>query len=98
LPKNKVNGLGSEGGKAIAEALKINSSIQHLNLQSNENPSFFSFFVIFIIFFPQTPKKTKSISKKKDNEIGPEGVVLIAEALKINSSIQHLNLESNDFF
>jgi hypothetical protein len=69
--------LGSEGGKGIAEALKINSSIQHLNLESNEfflRISFFPFFVFFH-FFPQTPKltqKTKSISKTIDNSFGDQ--------------------------
>jgi hypothetical protein len=41
IKKNKGNDIGSKGGKAIAEALKINSSIQYLNLYSN---SFFFFF------------------------------------------------------
>jgi hypothetical protein len=87
--------LGPEGAKAIAEVLKVNSSIQHLNLFSNYFQSF--------LFFPETPKltkKTKSISKKKtkENRIGPEGSKAIAEALKINSSIRHLDLEGNDFF
>ena len=43
--KTTDNQLGPEGGKVIAEALKINSSIQHLNLESNHfQISFFSFF------------------------------------------------------
>jgi hypothetical protein len=56
----------------------------------------FSFF--FFLKHQNSPKKTKSISKKKDDEIGPEGGKAIAEALKINSSIQHLNFGGNDFF
>jgi len=30
------NGLGAEGGKAIAEALKVNTSITTINLQGNK--------------------------------------------------------------
>jgi hypothetical protein len=54
--------------------------------------SFLCFF--FFPFFPQTPKLTK---KTKGNGLGPEGGKAIAEALKINSSIQYLDLASNYF-
>jgi hypothetical protein len=52
LPANEI---GPEGAKAIAEALKINSSIQHLNLQCNE--------FLFSFLFKLTNKLKKTNSK-----------------------------------
>jgi hypothetical protein len=55
----KDNQLGPEGGKAVAEALKVNSSIQHLDLACND-------FQIFFFYFPflntNSPKKQKGIN------------------------------------
>jgi hypothetical protein len=53
---------------------------------------FKSFFFYFPFLNTNSPKETKG------NQLGPEGGKAIAEALKINSSIQHLNLAGNDFF
>jgi hypothetical protein len=58
-----------------------------LNLGGNECCSF-----TFFIPHKLTEKKTK------DNQIGKEGGKAFADFLKVNSSIQHLNLGGNEFF
>jgi hypothetical protein len=52
-------------------------------------------FFHFLFFLKHQKKQTQFQKKQKDNELGPEGGMLIAEALKINSSIQHLSFWSN---
>jgi hypothetical protein len=63
------NEIGPEEGNAIAEALKINSSIQHLDLECNEfffENLFFILLCFFSFFFPQTPKLTKKNQFQKN--------------------------------
>ena len=67
----------------IAEALKINQSLTSLNLKV----TFFIFSEKFILI----NKKLKIILLQR-NRLRKEGAAFIAEALKINQSLEQLNL------
>ena len=71
------NQIGAEGGKAIGEALKSNTSLTELNLTvAQQQQQHFSF----------------SHSQITGNQIGDEGGKAICEALKTNTSLTELNL------
>ena len=72
------NEIGAEGGRAIAEALKTNTSLTELNLGLTQQPQqqHFSF----------------SHFQITANNIGSEGCRAIAATLKTNTSLTELNL------
>jgi hypothetical protein len=86
------NGLGSEGGIAVAEALKTNTSLRSLDLESNGLGSEGGIAVAAAL------KTNTSLSSLNlwDNDLGSEGGIAFAEALKTNTSLSSLNLAGND--
>ena len=71
------NEIGAEGGRAIGEALKTNTSLTRLNLLVILHHQHFSYFTFRVT----------------GNEIEAEGGRAICEALKTNTSLTKLNLE-----
>jgi hypothetical protein len=63
----------------LFEALKSNSSLTSLNLQSNRVVTFISF----------------SLNTNTGNDIGDEGTLKLAEVLKSNSTLKELDLYRN---
>ena len=92
------NYIQAEGAIAIANALKLNSTLQVLwKVLSDDRVGVVdSAKEIF-----EAWNKTKRISSKlqtlylRGHRIGDEGVTALGEALKINSTLQTLNLEYN---
>ena len=78
--------ITDEGVIAIAEALKINSTLQTIYLDYNEIG------VEGAIAIAEALKINSTLQEINldDNEIGDEGAIAIAEALKINSTLQKL--------
>ncbi|EGD77003.1 hypothetical protein PTSG_12575 [Salpingoeca rosetta] len=86
------NDLGPEGGKAIGEALKVNTTLTSLDLYSNN----------------LRPEGGKAIGEAlkvnttltsldlDGNDLGPEGGKAIGEALKVNTTLTSLSLRVND--
>ena len=83
----QCNEIGSEGVKWIVESLQINNSLQYLDLWVRMLFYFFPLFE-YLIYFAHFAHSLVFQS----NEIGDEGAHWIAEALKINNSLEHLNL------
>jgi hypothetical protein len=90
----KENNLGPEGGKAIAEALKVNMSVQ--NIKSAQNLIFLTFHIpetyssggpLVLTYFVLW---LLSFCSLYDNKLGPEGGTAIAEALQVNTSVQNI--------
>ncbi|KAL0245000.1 hypothetical protein GEMRC1_009080 [Eukaryota sp. GEM-RC1] len=87
------NSIGPEGAIAIAEALKVNSSVSRIYLHNNSiGPE-------GAIAIAEALKLNSSVSDiyLHNNSIGPEGAIAIAEALKVNSSVSvtRINLSNN---
>ena len=82
-----MNNIGDEGAKALAEALKVNQSLQDLNLSCRKNDTYY-LISLYSFFEPSTGHHTFV-----DNNIGSEGAKTLAEALKVNQSLQNLNLD-----
>jgi hypothetical protein len=86
------NDIGDEGGKALGEALKVNTSVKELYLVS--------VFVLFLFVFglrvfcccEESGRLTCAV--QWNNGIGAEGANVFGEALKVNASVQKLNLVS----
>lgn len=70
--------IGVEGCKYLSQALKLNNSINQINLGCK----FRIFQSVFLVLF------------KKDNDIKSEGCKYLVDALRTNGSIQELNLNS----
>ncbi|KAL0238200.1 hypothetical protein GEMRC1_012673 [Eukaryota sp. GEM-RC1] len=83
--------VGNEGAVALAEALKVNSTVTHVDLGCN------SIGVEGTIALAEALKvnSTVTIIHLHDNAIGSEGAIALAEALKINSTITLINLRGN---
>jgi len=84
-------GMGAAGAKAIAEALKVNSSLTELDLHINSIGDEGGKAIA------EALKGNSSLTTLYllSNSIGAEGGKAIAEALTVNSSLTWLNLESN---
>ena len=78
------NNIGDEGAKALAEALKVNQGLQDLNLTCRKNDTYY---FISASLFPSFHWPSFI-----GNNIGSEGAKALAEALKVNQSLQNLNL------
>src|SRR5215475_4840976 len=85
------NSIGDEGGKALAEALKVNSTLTQLNLSCMS--SFCGWIYVCILWFDLADNLWII-----DNSIGDEGGKALAEALKVNSTLTQLNLECMSSF
>ena len=77
-----VNAFGDQGECALSEALKVNTRLATLDLESAEKTN----------AMPSTD--TVSTTNKAGNGIGSEGAKALSEALKINSALTTLNLRS----
>ena len=84
------NNIGNKGIKAIAEALKINTTLTTLSLWGN-NINAGSIRAIIKIL-----KTSITILKLGSNNLGDEGLIAIAEALKTNSILTTLGLGYNN--
>ena len=71
-----VKHIGDSGALSLSEALKVNSSLTHLDLEGLLKRSY----VKTICFY------------RIDNNIGLPGVLSLSEALKVNSSLTELEL------
>ena len=79
--KETGNGIGTEGGVELSEALKVNSSLIILNLNSVKQ---------------RIVKKMKWNNRNKiDNKLGDEGVSRLSESLKVNTTLTDLYLNDN---
>jgi hypothetical protein len=76
---NAGNNIAREGAIMLFEALKSNSALTSLNLQSNRVVTFISF----------------SLNTNTGNDIGDEGTLKLAEVLKSNSTLKELDLYRN---
>jgi Ran GTPase-activating protein (RanGAP) involved in mRNA processing and transport len=85
------NNIGSDGAKAIAEALKVNAVVTTLDLGRNK-------------IGDEGAKAIAEALKVNavvttlylyDNNIGPEGAMAIAEALKVNAVLTSVDLRFN---
>ena len=77
------NDLTDDGAKAVAEALKVNTRVRHLNLMGEK-------------WKGELRKKKKSSNLKNEtgNKIENEGVKALSEMLKDNTTLINLYLNS----
>ena len=73
------NKIGPDGARAIAEALKTNTTLTQLNLDVMEMNS--------------VSCDLDINSQFPGNKIGPDGTKTIAEVLKTNTTLTQLNLD-----
>ena len=87
-PKHKQAGnkIGAEGASVLSEALKTNTSLQSLDLECEQGESTKSDGTLLRIANNQ--------HKQAGNEIGAEGASALSDALKMNTTLQTLNLKS----
>ncbi|KAF9948443.1 hypothetical protein BGZ72_009648 [Mortierella alpina] len=85
------NSIGSEGAKALAETLKINSTVVTLNLQRNSIGDDGTKALAEAL---KTNSTVASLNLES-NKIGSDGAKALAEALKINSTVATLDLKVN---
>ena len=87
------NGIGAEGGKALGEALKVNTSVQILNLVS----VFLLFLLVFVlrVFCCCEESGRLTCAVQYGNGIGASGVSSIASSIKGNKTLTVLNLVSS---
>ncbi|KAL0240089.1 hypothetical protein GEMRC1_010196 [Eukaryota sp. GEM-RC1] len=85
------NLIGSQGVRALADALKVNSSVSWIDLGNNSigNEG------VFAIAEALEVNSSVSTIYLSNNSIGNEGAIAIAEALKVNSSVSHVYLYNN---
>ncbi|KAL0239373.1 hypothetical protein GEMRC1_009481 [Eukaryota sp. GEM-RC1] len=85
------NSIVPEGAIAIAEALKVNSSVSHIHVSYNSIGNEGA------IAIAEALKVNSSVSTiyLYNNSIGNEGAIAIAEALKVNSSVSKIILDIN---
>ena len=77
------NKLGSEGGKAIAEALKVNNTLTNINLSGNKLGSEAGKVIGEALKVNSTIVEIDLMN----NDLGPEAGKVIAEALQNNTII-----------
>ena len=85
------NVIGFEGVKIMADALKVNTSIQSLYLYSN----ILIFEVATRLFDAFRINNSIQHLNLHNNQIGLEGSKSLADAIRVNKSIQSLNLGYN---
>ncbi|KAL0229191.1 hypothetical protein GEMRC1_013811 [Eukaryota sp. GEM-RC1] len=83
--------IGSKGARALAEALKVNSTITYINLTQNSIGPERTRVLVEVL------KVNSTITHVDlgDNSIGPEGARALADVLKVNSTIVEIYLKSN---
>ncbi|RUP49916.1 hypothetical protein BC936DRAFT_140982 [Jimgerdemannia flammicorona] len=80
------NGIGENGASTLAEALKMNTSLQNLNLAVH---------ILCTHVGDLHGRNHYEQSSSKGNTISEKGARALAEALKMNTSLQTLNLSTN---
>ena len=86
------NMITSEGATKIAEAIKVNKTLQHLNLFNNH----ISDDGAAAISDALKTNNSLQILDMSDNNITSEGAKLIAEAITVNKTPQELNVRGNN--
>ena len=81
--KQADNGIGAEGARALSEALKVNTTLQSLNLFGEQEQSVEDGWIADI---------ANNKHQQAGNDIGEEGARALSDALKTNTSLQSLNL------
>ena len=87
------NRIGDDGARAIADAMRVNSSVQTLNLVRlcccMLLDVFFTFVSLkFLLLFQYLNLNVSQWT----NNIGSDGARAIADAMRVNSSVQTLDL------
>lgn len=88
------NDIDAEGAKEIAEALKVNRSLTRLNLTHNRRIGNEGAKALANVL-KSNINSTLTELFLNQNEIGLEGAIAIAEAIKVNLSLAYLNLWEN---
>jgi hypothetical protein len=85
-------GLGDEGTRVIAEMLRVNSTLQVIDLSYN-----YSIGVKGALAIAEMLKvnSTLQVINLQNNRIGDDGARALAKAMKFNSSLQEINLSDN---
>jgi Ran GTPase-activating protein (RanGAP) involved in mRNA processing and transport len=91
LQSNLID-MGVSGAAAIVEALRLNSSLQHLDLWGNQIGDAGAASIADALKLNSSLQHLDLSS----NQIGAAGAGAIAEALRLNSSLQHLDLCDNE--
>ena len=85
------NTIGADGASAIADAMRVNSSVQTLSLVrlccGMLLDVFFTFVSLNVPFLFQC--LTLNVSQSS-NKIGDDGARAVADAMRVNSSVQTL--------
>ena len=87
------NELGPEGGMALAEALKSNTTLKELKsaaLPSNPLAHTFKPHSTYVLCTCSFSPCLCGVRRLRDNELGPEGGMALAEALKSNTTLKEL--------
>ena len=86
------NSITSEGAIRIAEAIKVNTTLQELDISSNS----LSDHGAAAISDALKSNNSLQILKMSWNKITCEGTLQIAEAIKVNKTLQELDMHKND--
>ena len=85
------NEFGDDGARAIADAMRVNSSVQQLGLVRlcccMLLDVFFTFLSLKFLLLIQCMTLNGS---QQNNRIGADGARVIADAMRVNSSVQRL--------
>ncbi|KAL0240793.1 hypothetical protein GEMRC1_006029 [Eukaryota sp. GEM-RC1] len=87
----RSNSIGNEGAIAIADALRVNTSVLWMALKDNSIGSEGAIAIADAL----KVNSTVTDVHLEDNSIGNEGAIAIADALKINSTVTELCLHNN---
>jgi Ran GTPase-activating protein (RanGAP) involved in mRNA processing and transport len=85
------NQIGNEGAKAIAQALKANTSLQQLDLVRC-TPFVLMLFLFYLVTVLCFRLRVLTRAVQAGNYVGVEGAEAIAEALRCNTSVHQLSL------
>ena len=83
------NHIGNEGGKAIGEGLKTNTSLTEIYLENTNSDSHFFYKMIYLL-----------VKLFVGDGIGDEGAKALGEGLKTNTTLTQINLncDSNNYY
>ena len=83
------NNIGDTGATSLSDALKSNTTLSNLNLDSEDKRNNTQMASISGSFFPILIQST-------DNNIGETGATSLSDVLKSNTTLMKLNLGSED--
>jgi Ran GTPase-activating protein (RanGAP) involved in mRNA processing and transport len=86
------NEIGADGASALADALKVNTSIRTIDLESNSIDTKGA--IALADAFTVTTSVTKLIPAH--NEIFDEGASALADALSVNASVTEINISCTE--